>query len=136
MRGDREQCAANALSRSGNLWGLTTADLLAKDNGHHFYDGWHVSWAWGMEAEGGFIDILSEHRMVGMIARRVFSDGSTKSLDTPHEFRLEGATPEEDERLLREYLEYNRRVLATLQSRGLLPPESMNADNQESGERL
>lgn len=136
MTNDREQCAAHAIGEQGEYWGLTPGDLLATENGHHFHRGWHIGWAWNPGDAAVYLDFLSEHRMTSMDACRVFPDGSVESLDTPYEMRRVGDTPEEDERLEREYVEHNRRAYASLRDRGLLPEVGENLGSQDINEYL
>lgn len=136
MSENKEKCALNALKIFGEKPGLTVQDLLAEENGHHFYKGWHVAWKWGADDEAQHIDILFEHRMAGMGAKRVFSNGSEEHIETPSTMRRVGETPEEDERLELEYLEYNRRTYAALREAGLLPPLGENLMSQEINEYL
>ncbi len=136
MNDEREQCAANALGRAGEVWGLTTVDLLAVETGHHFYRGWHIGWVWGTDGDSVCLDFLSEHRMTSMSARRVFPDGTERNLETPREFCRVGDTSEEQERLEREYFEHNRRAYAALRDRGLLPQLGANIGSQEISEYL
>ncbi|MGO1945029.1 MAG: hypothetical protein ACTH1Z_11595 [Ancrocorticia sp.] len=136
MNNDKEKCAASALGENGDRWGLTVEDLLAVENGHHFHRGWHIGWAWSTDAESEYVDILSEHRMPGMYAIRVFPDGSHEDLDTPGMYRVVGNTPDEDERLDREFLESNTRAYASLRDRGLLPAFGENIGSQDMNEYL
>lgn len=137
MNTDRALCATNVLERSGEHWALTSEQLIAADNGHHFHHGWHIGWVWGRDEEHPcFLDILSEHRMAGMYAERILPDGSASAIDVPREFRLVGKTPEEDERLKAEYFEHNRRTYADLRERGLLPPPGGNIGSQDINEYL
>lgn len=115
---------------------MTAADLLATEGGHHFQHGWHIGWAWSAGVDAVYIDLLSEHRMTSMDARRVFPDGSVEPLDTPHEMRRVGDTREEDERLEREYIEHNRYAYASLRDRGLLPEFGENVGSQDLNEYL
>lgn len=136
MTEEREQCAVHAIGEQGDAWALTPADLLATENGHHYHHGWHIGWTWSAGGDGVYLDFLSEHRMTSMHARRVFPDGSVERLDTPDEMRRVGDTPEEDERLQREYFEHNRRAYASLRERGLLPEFGANTVSQDINEYL
>ena len=120
-----------------NSWGITVRELLAQANGHHFFQGWHIGWVWGVGEDGRtFLDLLSEHRMAGMGAARYFADGTSEPRDTPQEFRLVGKTPEEDAELERAYFDHNRAAHASLRERGLLPPHGANLGSQEINEFL
>lgn len=132
-----EHCARSALDDSGEVWALTASDLISVENGHHFHRGWHIGWVWNTDADGRrCLDILSEHRMTNMSARRFFSDGSSEYLQVPWEFRRVGDTPEEDERLKREYFEHNQQAYAVLRKSGLLPPLGANLGSQDINEYL
>lgn len=137
MPDDRTQCALEVLSQYGEYWALSLSDLVGVENGHHFYRGWHVGWVWGSDDEHPcFLDILSEHRLAGMDAKRVFPDGATEPIEIPWAFRLVGQTPEEHERLAQEFFEHNRRAYADLRERGLLPAEGANIGSQDINEFL
>ena len=139
MGDERTACAEAALrtERGPRGWGISVGDLLSQENGHHFFEGWHIGWKWGVDEDGRtFLDLLSEHRHPGMSASRYFSDGTSEAFDTPGEFRLMGKTPEEDAELERSYFEYNRQAYAGLRERGLLPPPSANLRSQDINEFL
>lgn len=136
MNNGRERCASHALGGDGEIWGLTTADLVAVANGHHFHRGWHIGWTWSNDPENEYIDILSEHRLTDMTARRIFPDGAERYLETPHGFRLAGGTPEEDRRLERECLDHNSHAYAALRESGLLPAFGTNLGSQDMNEFL
>ena len=138
MKDERTRCAEAALpGDTGERWGLTVRDLLAQRNGHHFFQGWHIGWAWGVGDDGRtYLDFLSEHRMAGLGADRYFADGTAEALDTPQEFRLVGKTPEEDARLEQEYFEHNRAAYENLRRLGLLPPSGGNLTSQDVNEFL
>ena len=134
---EMERCARSALGHSGETWALTAEDLISVENGHHFHHGWHIGWAWSTDADGRrCLDILSEHRMTSMSAQRIFSDGSAEDLGVPREFRRAGDTPEEDERLEREYFEHNRQAYAALRMSDLLPPLGASLGSQDINEYL
>lgn len=138
MDAERMKCAEAALGEQGGRpWGITVSEILSRENGHHFFQGWHIGWAWGVREDGRpFLDFLSEHRMAGLSAERYFADGTSDPVETPSEFRLVGDTPDEDARLEQEYFERNRAAYANLRERGLLPPSGANLGSQNVNEFL
>jgi hypothetical protein len=134
---DKTACAVEALRDFEVTWNLSVSDLIAVENGHHFYRGWHIGWVWGSdEVDGCHLDFLSEHRMAGFDIARIAPNGVRTRIHAPKECRRIGATPEEDARLEREFHEHNRRTYADLRRRGLLPPFGANLGSQVINEVL
>ena len=74
--------------------------------------------------------------MAGIAADRFWQDGEREGIPAPAEFRRSSPDPDEDARLERDYVEYNRRAYADLRERGLLPPAGQNVGSQDSNEYL
>jgi hypothetical protein len=137
MTDDRLRCAAAALSGIPDDYrSVEPADVVADQAGHSLHRGMHIGWVWGENPNGRFLDFLSEHRMAGMRAERVFANGERETIETPAEMRLVAEDPVEDAELERQFHERNRAAYAALRERGLLPPLGFNAASQDVNEYL
>lgn len=137
MNSDRLRCAEAALRHVPEDYRTIGAgDLVAQENGHHFHRGMHIGWVWGDNGRGGFLDLLSEHRMAGMHAERYFPDGTSEAIETPAEFRAVDSDPLKDAELQRAYFERNQAAYQSLRARGLLPPAGTNVGSQDINEFL
>ena len=96
----------------------------------------HIGWAWG-EADGNwYLDFLAEHRMMGMLATRLFADGSLENLGTPRTFLPVTGDPEKDKLAEIKFYKHNRQTYKFLRDRGLLPPIGQNIGSQDMNEVL
>ena len=137
MQDDRLRCAGAALRRVPEDYRTFSArELVAEENGHHFYRGLHIGWAWGENERGTFLDFLSEHRMVGMQAERIYPDGTTESIETPASMHLVTGDPEQDTEIERKFFDRNNTVYKNLRQRGLLPEHGANVGSQVVNEFL
>lgn len=137
MDSQRLRCAQAALRTVPDDYLTVTAEVVAAvDNGHSFYRGMHVGWAWGENRRGCFLDFLSEHHMAGMSADRFYPDASTESLDTPASAHQVTGDPEKDADITKRFQEQNRAAYEWLRARGLLPPVGGNLSSQDLNEFL
>ena len=137
MTDDRLKCASAALHTVHDDYLVIEAvDVLSDQAGHSFHHGMHIGWVWGEDERGCFLDFLSEHRMSGMYAARVFADGTREPIETPVELRMLAEDPVEDAELSRQFVERNRAAYAALRKRGLLPPLGDNICSQDVNEDL
>jgi len=134
---DRMKCVEAALQRVPEDYRAVGAnDLLAQENGHGYHRGMHIGWAWGEDRRGVFLDFLSEHRMAGMQAERIYADGTAESIETPVSIHQVTGDPAKDAEIERKFFERNSASYADLRERGLLPAAGQNLVSQDVNEFL
>jgi hypothetical protein len=80
--------------------------------------GWAIWYLFGEDERGEYLDYYASHRMTDDRHVRIYEDGTEELLPAVSTFRFLSADPEEDARLVAEYLEHNRRVGRMLEEKG------------------
>lgn len=98
--------------------GLPEEDVVSRRRGSIAVAGWSISYLFGCNEKGEFLDYYSHHRMTNDSHIRLYADGSVEGLPAMQDMRLCSQDPVEDERLKAEYFDHNRQVAEVLREKG------------------
>ena len=107
-------------ARTFATWHITLPeeDLRQRRAGFLAEAGWLIQYCFGSDDSGEFLDYYAAHRMTDDSHVRVYEDGRVVALPALIGMRAMGATPQEEERLEREYVAHNREVAQALVDKG------------------
>ena len=97
---------------------LPEEDLRQRRAGFLAEAGWLIQYCFGSDDSGEYLDFYAAHRMTDDSHTRVYEDGRVVALPALIGMRVMGATPQEEERLEREYVAHNRAVAQALFDKG------------------
>jgi hypothetical protein len=98
--------------------GLPEDDVACRRRGSIDAGGWSISYLFGCNEKGEFLDYYSHHRMTSDSHMRLYADGNVEGLPAMQDLRLCSEDPVEDERLEAEYFDHNRQVAEMLREKG------------------
>ena len=98
--------------------GLPEEDVVSRRRGSIAAVGWSISYLFGSDANGEFLDYYSHHRMTSDSHVRLYADGSEAGLPSMRDLRPCSEDPVEDERLKAEYFDHNHHVAEMLREKG------------------
>ena len=101
-------------------WNITLPpeSVEAREGGLIVSGGWSIFYKFGFEGDAEYMDYYSSHRMTNDSHARLYADGRSRGLPTYRSGRPVGNTPEEDERIERDFYAYNRVVGELLAEKG------------------
>ena len=99
---------------------LPPEDVAGRRRGQASGSGWRITYLFGADERGEYLDFYATHRMTNERHERIYADGHSESLPAPLPFMVfpANATPEDKERIQREYYEHNREIGALLRAKG------------------
>ena len=102
-------------------WGieLPAEEILSRSPGSLQDSGWHISYNWGRDEIGEYLDYYAYHRMTNDSHIRIYETGATKSFPPIHDFRVCADDPETDSQLEAEHVKKNREVARIVRLKGL-----------------
>ena len=94
--------------------------LAARQQGEIKQAGWIIEILFGSEGDEEYLDYYASHRMTSDSHVRIYADGRTEFLETPHEFVVFPRDSDEAARqkIQEEFYEYNRSVYKRLKEKG------------------
>jgi hypothetical protein len=98
---------------------LAEDDVVDRRRGKIDKGGWEISYLFGSDEKGEYLDYYASHRMTNDRHVRIYADGRREDLAALQDFRRASQDPEEDERLQEEFYAENRRVLDMLKEKAL-----------------
>ncbi len=76
--------------------------------------GWNITYLFGSDDKGEYLDYYASHRHPGDSHTRVYEDGTTEDLPAIQSIRQASEDPEEDARLKSEHFQKNRQIAKML----------------------
>jgi hypothetical protein len=98
---------------------LAEDDVVNRRRGKIDKGGWEISYLFGSDEKGEYLDYYASHRMTNDRHVRIYADGRREDLPALVDFRRASRDPREDERLKEEFYAENSRVLAMLKEKEL-----------------
>jgi hypothetical protein len=98
---------------------LAEDDVVNRRRGKIDKCGWEISYLFGSDEKGEYLDYYASHRMTNDRHVRIYADGRREDLPALVDFRRASQNPQEDERLKEEFYTENSRVLAMLKEKAL-----------------
>jgi len=98
--------------------GLPDDDVVCRRRGSISVAGWSISYLFGSDEKGEYLDYYSQHRMTSDSHMRLYADGRVEGLPAMQDLRLCSEDPVEDERLKAEYFDHNHRIGEMLREKG------------------
>lgn len=98
---------------------LAEDDVVNRRPGKIDKNGWDISYLFGSDEKGEYLDYYASHRMTNDRHVRIYADGQREDLPALVDFRRASQDPQEDERLKEEFYAENSRVLAMLKEKAL-----------------
>lgn len=109
---------------------LPPNDVQTRRRGRIGENGWVIWYAFGIDAEGEFLDYYASHRLTDDIHRRVRPDGCVTRLPAYSSLRRSSADPLNDAEYEREYRENCRHVRELLLAKGFVDEVDSVANSQ------
>lgn len=97
---------------------LPEDDVVCRRRGSIAVGGWSISYLFGSDEKGEYLDCYSHHRMTSDSHVRLYADGRVEGLPSMYDLRPCSQDAVEDERLKAEYLDHNSRVAELLREKG------------------
>jgi hypothetical protein len=98
---------------------LPEEDIKTRRGGYIQHAGWLIQYCFGKdETDVEYLDYYAAHRMTDDSHRRIYDDGSEKSLPALTSIYLVNDDPVTAKQLKDEYEEHNRRVVSLLYEKG------------------
>lgn len=107
-------------NRSFETWRIELPKEAAENQrrGKIVRSGWTIWYLFGRDEAGDYLDYYASHRMTNDRHVRLYTDGSSKGLNSYRSMRRVSNDPEEDRQLENEFWEHNERVSRELESKG------------------
>ncbi len=102
-------------------WKITLPEeaLSSRSRGRIRKAGWHITYVFGEDAKGPYLDYYARHRMTNDRHVRIYANGDLDHLPAEEDLRLCSQDPEEDSKLEAEYIARNRKIAEMLRRKGL-----------------
>ena len=99
---------------------LPPDDLEQRRRGSIRAAGWSIWYLFGADERGEYLDYYATHRMTNEHHTRIYATGETVQLPAPLPFMVfpRDASPDDRERIEREYFAHNREVGELLRAKG------------------
>jgi hypothetical protein len=103
-------------------WNLQLPDqaLTQRARGEIDASGWHISYLFGRDERGEYLDYYASHRLADDSHVRIRANGDVEELPTIVSGYFGSDDPEEDDRLREEYFARNRQIVEVLRRKGFL----------------
>jgi len=97
---------------------LPEDDVVHRRAGCIHQGGWSISYLFGVDESGEYIEYYASHRMTNDTHSRLYEDGRREWLPALDYGRSASSDPEEDARLAAEHREEQERIMAMLKAKG------------------
>lgn len=103
-----------------SLWGISLSEesIVERRRGEIVRAGWAISYLFGCDEKGEYLDYYASHRMTNDRHVRIHADGTSQGLPAILDLRAGSENPDEDARLRQEYFAKNRAVAEMLRNKG------------------
>lgn len=101
-------------------WGiaLPAENVAQRQRGKILKRGWNISYLFGSDEGGEYLDCYASHRMTDDTHERIYRDGKVVELPAICSMRVCSKNLQEDARLEQEFFEENRKISELLAEKG------------------